>query len=114
MLPPRENSWWNARRVLILVAIYLRDGSWLDLNRMSKHTSCANTVQLLYRFLYSLFLAVDTNFKLKGKDHGIDDLELAPGWASFVEKGRYQEHIIQYVDQAEVGVLNFCLRICSS
>lgn len=60
--------------------------------------------QLLSRFLYTLFLAVDANFKLKGKDRGIHDPELAPGWASFVEEGRYQEHIRQYVDQPEVCV----------
>ncbi|KAH9956388.1 hypothetical protein BGW80DRAFT_1439367 [Lactifluus volemus] len=54
-------------------------------------------------FLYTLFLAVDANFKLKGKDRGIHDPELAPGWASFVEEGRYQEHIAQYVDQPEIN-----------
>ncbi|KAI0245298.1 hypothetical protein BJV78DRAFT_1277455 [Lactifluus subvellereus] len=54
-------------------------------------------------FLYTLFLAADTNFKLKGKDRGINDLELAPGWASFVEEGRYQEHIRQYVDQPKIN-----------
>lgn len=64
--------------------------------------SCPSYVRLSCRFLYTLFLAVDANFKLKGKDRGIDDLELAPGWASFVEEVRYQEHIVQYVDQAEV------------
>jgi hypothetical protein len=56
------------------------------------------------RFLYTLFLAADANFKLKGKDRGINDPELAPGWASFVEERRYQEHIMQYVDQTEVCV----------
>jgi hypothetical protein len=53
-------------------------------------------------FLYTQFLAVDANFKLKGKDRGINDPDLTPGWASFVEDSRYQEHIIKYVDQAEV------------
>ena len=57
---------------------------------------------LLCRFLNTLFLAVDANFKLKGKDRGIEDLELAPGWASFVEESRYQEHIVKYADQTEV------------
>lgn len=62
-------------------------------------------------FLYTQFLAVDANFKLKGKDRGINDPDLTPGWASFVEDSRYQEHIIKYVDQAEVRhhscLLNF-------
>ena len=40
-----------------------------------------------------LFLAMDTNFKLKGKDRGINDPELAPGWVSFVEESRFQEHL---------------------
>lgn len=63
---------------------------WLELN------SC--------RFLYTQFLAVDANFKLKGKDRGINDPDLTPGWASFVEDGRYHNHIAQYVDQPEVCV----------
>jgi hypothetical protein len=54
------------------------------------------------RFLYTLYIAVDANFKLKGKDRGISDPELAPGWASFVEEAGYQEHIKNYVDQPEV------------
>jgi hypothetical protein len=58
----------------------------------------------LCRFLYTQFLAVDANFKLKGKDRGIKDLDLTPGWASFVDDGRYHEHIAQYVDQSEVCV----------
>jgi hypothetical protein len=53
-------------------------------------------------FLYTLFLAIDANFKLKGKDRGINDVELAPGWGCFVEESRYQEHIARYVDQPEV------------
>jgi hypothetical protein len=57
-------------------------------------------------FLYTLFLAIDANFKLKGKDRGIDDIELAPGWGCFVEEKRYQEHLAQYVDQPEVSVLD--------
>jgi hypothetical protein len=56
--------------------------------------------------VYTLFLAVDANFKLKRKNRGIDDPELAPGWASFVEEGAYQNHIRNYVDQPEVSLHN--------
>lgn len=45
---------------------------------------------------------MDANFKLKGKDRGINDPELAPGWASFVEESRFQEHLKNYVGQSEV------------
>ena len=47
-------------------------------------------------------MAVDANFKLKRKDCGINDPELAPGWASFVEESGYQAHIKNYIDQPEV------------
>ena len=63
-----------------------------------------SVLNVLCRFLYTLFLAADANFKLKGKDRGIHDPELAPGWASFVEEGRYQKHIMQYTDQPEVCI----------
>ena len=61
------------------------------------------------RYLYTLFLAVDANFKLKRKNRGIDNPELAPGWASFVEETRYQVYIKDYVDQPEVWVHLYAL-----
>ena len=48
---------------------------------------------------------MDVNFKLKGKDCGINDPELAPGWASFVEETRLQKHIKDYVEQPEVRIV---------
>jgi hypothetical protein len=78
---------------------------WSTFVRLTQTPFCCGLAfNLLNRFLYTLFLAVDANFKLKCKDRGIHDPELAPGWASFVEEGRYQEHIAQYVDQPEVCV----------
>ena len=104
MVPFRESLQSSAQPVLTPVIICLKDGSWQDLNRTFNNFSL-KFVRLLCRFVYTLFLAVDANFKLKGKDRGINDLELAPGWASFVEEDRYQEHIIQYVDQSEACVI---------
>jgi hypothetical protein len=52
--------------------------------------------------LYTLFAAVDANFKLKGKERGIEDFELDPGWGSYVENECYKAHVQQYVDQPEV------------
>jgi len=54
------------------------------------------------RFLYTLFLAVDANFKLKSKDRGIKDFQLDPGWGCYVENSRYEKHIANYVDEPEV------------
>lgn len=72
-----------------------------------------------YRWLYTLFLAVDVNFRSGLKDKGIHDPELAPGWAYFVEESRYQAHLKNHLDQEEVirilfhilHVTNFHLQI---
>ena len=54
------------------------------------------------RFLYILYLAVDANFKLKGKDRKLQDIELMPGGGAFVEESAYQAHICNYIGQPEV------------
>ncbi|KDR76587.1 hypothetical protein GALMADRAFT_67342 [Galerina marginata CBS 339.88] len=54
-------------------------------------------------FLYILYLAVDANFKLKGKERGLKDVELMPGWGPFVEETAYQDFIANYVDQPEIN-----------
>ena len=45
---------------------------------------------------------MDANFKLKGKERGIKDFELDPGWGSYVQNERYQAHVEWHVDQPEV------------
>lgn len=54
------------------------------------------------RFLYTLYVAVDANFKLKGKQRHLDDVELMPGWCAYVPEASYQTHIANNVDQPEV------------
>ncbi|EDR06772.1 uncharacterized protein LACBIDRAFT_299636 [Laccaria bicolor S238N-H82] len=54
-------------------------------------------------FLYILYISVDGNFKLKGKDRGLKDVELMPGWGPFVEESAYQAFIADYVDQPEIN-----------
>ena len=49
-----------------------------------------------FRFLYTLFIAIDANFKLKNKDWGIKDIELSPGGGCFVETEPYEEHLEVY------------------
>ena len=56
-------------------------------------------------FLYSFFLAIDANFKLKQKDHGIKDIEISPGWGCYVGSSRYDEHVKCHVDEPEVSTL---------
>jgi len=56
----------------------------------------------VYRWLYTLFLAVDANFRLTLKDKGLKDIALGPGWAYQVEETRFQNHITSILDQREV------------
>ncbi|KAF9782109.1 hypothetical protein BJ322DRAFT_1009547 [Thelephora terrestris] len=55
------------------------------------------------RWLYSLFLAVDANFRLKLKDRKIHDPEIGSGWAYFVENKKYIEHVSQITNSIEVS-----------
>ena len=59
----------------------------------------------MFRYLYILYLAIDANFKLKGKDRKITDIDLTPGLGAFVNENQYQEFIKDYVDQPEVSSL---------
>jgi uncharacterized C2H2 Zn-finger protein len=56
-----------------------------------------------YRWLYSLFLAVDANFRLKLKDRKIKDPEIGSGWAYFVEDKQYIEHVSRNTNALEVS-----------
>jgi CxC2 like cysteine cluster associated with KDZ transposases len=64
-----------------------------------------NDTNYTFRFLYILYIAVDANFKLKGKERGLKDVELMPGWAYFVREAEFQAHIANYIDQPEVFFL---------
>ncbi|KAF9780599.1 hypothetical protein BJ322DRAFT_974297, partial [Thelephora terrestris] len=44
-------------------------------------------------WIYTQFIAVDSNFKLKSKNHQIKDLELGSGWSYFVENAAYTRHV---------------------
>ena len=55
-----------------------------------------------YRFLYTLYIALDGNFKLKGKQRYLKDVELMPGWGAYVPEQDYQTHIASCVDQPKV------------
>ena len=57
----------------------------------------------LFRYLYILYLATNANFKLKGKDRKITDIDLTLGLGAFVDENQYQDFIKDYVDQPEVS-----------
>lgn len=57
------------------------------------------------RFLYILYISVDANFKLKGKERNLNDVELMPGWGAYVPEKEFKDHIANHVDRPEVHVL---------
>jgi hypothetical protein len=58
-----------------------------------------------YRWLYTLILAEDANFKQKSRMRsGKTDLDpLGPGWGTFVSHEPYLNYVSQFADQKEVS-----------
>jgi hypothetical protein len=56
-----------------------------------------------FSWLYSLFLAIDANFRLKRKAVSSDkaDPGLSHGWSYFVEEGSFKEHLMKHGDQLQ-------------
>ncbi|TFK46468.1 hypothetical protein OE88DRAFT_1714953 [Heliocybe sulcata] len=54
-------------------------------------------------WLYALTLAIDANFRLKLKKRDLIDVELAPGWAYFVEESGYQRFLRSHIEESEVS-----------
>jgi hypothetical protein len=102
-------TWWlNVQPVPTLERIFLMTGNNFRLN-FSKFSEAKLCIVLMYlRFLFTLFLAIDANFKLKNKDRGIKDFELDPGLGCYVEHSRYQSHLASHTDQHEVCFIFLC------
>jgi hypothetical protein len=81
------NNWEDASDGKKCAFLYVRNYCW---------------IKSLFRWLYSLFLALDANFRLKLKDRKINDPELGSGWAYFVQNQHYIEHVSQATDETEV------------
>jgi hypothetical protein len=71
---------------------------------MFKVVDCLNICST--RFLYTLYIAVDGNFKLKGKKCHLTDMELMPEWAAYFPKSEYKAHLTKYVNQPKVSKLS--------
>lgn len=58
----------------------------------------------VYRFLFSLFLGNDANFRMVRKKVSSEaaDPTLSKGWSYFCEVTKYREHLATYGDQKEV------------
>ena len=61
------------------------------------------------RWLYSLNLAIDANFRLKNKARGIkNDLPLGDSWGHWVPEVPYQQYLSKYGHQIEVRAIPIC------
>ena len=65
---------------------------------------CSAFNNIRYRWLYSLFVAIDANFKLKLKSRSIKDPELGSGLAYFMNAEKFKAHLKANVDEDEVSV----------
>lgn len=100
---------WNARHVLIRVATFLKAGMKLLRNYGTYLGHChpLGRAKLFPRWLYSYFLAVDANFRLKLKSRGIKDPEINSGWSYFIAPEEYDKHISRKTAETEVSLLIF-------
>lgn len=67
-----------------------------------------NYLVSMTRWLYSLFLGLDANFRLKRKDVSSDkrDGSLSLGWSYFVPNEPYKDHLAKYKGESEpVGLV---------
>ena len=101
---PRGASRSCVRRARNRVATYRMGGrTRRQINGMSTMSiSCRFFSHETYRWLYTLYLSVDANFKLRLKDRGARDVYLGPGWAYVVEETKYKEHIKKFANTKEV------------
>jgi hypothetical protein len=64
------------------------------------------SIDFYLSWLYTLYLAMDANFRLKLRQRYIkNDPELGPGWAYCVEEKAFQEEMVNYGDQTEVYII---------
>ena len=64
------------------------------------------TITVHCRWLYSLIIAMDANFRLKLKARDIKDPELGSGLAYFANAEKFEEHLKRHIDENEVSVSN--------
>ena len=77
---------------------------------MSFSNFCAVALDDVHRrWLFSLFIAIDANFRLKLKSRGIKDPELGSGLAYFVNAGKFETHLKGYIDEDDVSVSDLFL-----
>ena len=104
LLSRRVRLPWSALRVPTPVEICLPIGKKHQMKSSATLCPyCQPKLNPVRRWLYTLFLAVDANFRLKLKNRGINDPDIGSGWAYFVENQQYTKHVSQNTNDVEVG-----------
>ncbi|GJE90469.1 CxC2 domain-containing protein [Phanerochaete sordida] len=64
-----------------------------------------DTVSDNLKFIYTTFVAIDANFRLKRRtiSNETHDPSMSSGWGHFVEGGPYREHLKNYVSQEDIS-----------
>jgi hypothetical protein len=67
------------------------------------HSHALRTEVLSFSWLYSLFLAIDANFRLKRKAVSSDkaDPGLSRGWSYFVSEAAFKAHLLEHGNQQQ-------------
>ncbi|RDX40229.1 hypothetical protein OH76DRAFT_1366517, partial [Lentinus brumalis] len=55
------------------------------------------------KWIYTLFLMVDANFRAKLKDRGLADVEIGSGWWYYVEQSKFQAHVSSIGKQTDTS-----------
>ena len=69
-----------------------------------------HSVTIHCRWLYSLFVAIDTNFRLKLKSRGVKDPELGSGLAYFVNTTKFEAHLKDRAEEEDVSEFSASFR----
>lgn len=66
----------------------------------------AHITHRLRRFIYTLTIAIDANFRLKRRAVSSNERDppLGSGWGYFVENKPYLDYVVKYADQQDVRV----------
>ena len=60
---------------------------------------------LFNRYIYTMILAIDANFRLKRRAVSSNERDpaLGSGWGYFVSDEPYREHVLKYANQEDVS-----------
>ena len=85
-----------------------RSGPPIKVSPLSSNPACSNVYN---RFIHTLFLSNDANFRLKNRlrPNARPDGPLGPGLGCIVEPKKYLDHVKKSVSESDVSTLSITL-----